>query len=173
MQIMRTAIAQLIDLTKSARSHKRHIDSHIQSHQRLVRTYVAGSLLTTDMLLAGLECKHICTLTVHIAGSAHDTSRKLAHMVLAASKETYVRAAVAERNAERLRISADDVRIPFARSPDDSQRRRIGIDHQETLLCMHCISKTGQVLYYTIFIDARNKNSGNVSCSKLSQHRSI
>ena len=125
------------------------------------------------MLLSGLEGKHICTLTVHIAGSAHDTSRKLAHMVLAASKETYIRTAVAERNAERLRISAGDVRIPFARSPDDRQRRRIGIDHKETLLCMDSISKTCQIFYYTIFIDARNKNSGNVSGSKLSQHRTI
>ena len=119
MKIMRTAVAELVYLTKSARTHERHIYGHIKSHQRLVRADVAGRLLATDMLFAGLKGKDVCTLSVNILCRSYDTARKFAHMILRAGKESYIRTAEAERHSKRLRISAYDIGAPLSRSLDD------------------------------------------------------
>ena len=63
---MRTAVDELVYLTKSARTHERHIYGHIKSHQRLVRADVAGRLLATDMLLACLKGKDVGALSTSI-----------------------------------------------------------------------------------------------------------
>ena len=74
------------------------------------------------MLFACLERKYICAFSVHILRRTDDTARELADMVRGTCEEAYLRTAIAERNAKTLRISADDVGTPFARSPDNGKR---------------------------------------------------
>ena len=113
---MCTTSRQFIDLTQALSSHKRHIYGDIQRHQALVRADVAGRLLSTDVLLTCLKCKHETTSALRILGLAYDSARHLTDIILVASHETHIRAAIAKRNAERLTVTDGNIESPFTRS---------------------------------------------------------
>ena len=125
------------------------------------------------MLLTSLKCKYIGALAVYVSCRTYDASRKFAEVILCAGKEAYVRAAVAERNTERLRISADDVCSPLARCLDDSKGRWVRIYHKKALLRVYRISKACKVFDDTVFVDTWNKHTGNIAGSDFSEHRAI
>ena len=125
------------------------------------------------MLFASLKGEDICTLSIYILRRTDDSSRQLAHKILGAGKEADIWTSEAERHSKSLRVTAYYVCTPLTRSLDDCKGRRIGIYHQQSLLCMNRISETCQVLYDSIFIDTRNKHTCHISGSKFSGKRTV
>ena len=103
---------------------------HGQKHLR--RADVRGRLFAADMLLAGLKGKTIGHAAGAVLADADKSPRDRTLMRGAAGKERRVRAAIAERHAETLRRSEDDVGTKVARRLDDRQRQKVGRDDGKT-----------------------------------------
>ena len=90
------------------REHARH-----DSGQNLRGADVAGGLLAPDVLFAGLQGQAKCRAAVRIACNANQSPRHLARVLFAGGKESCVRSAIAERQAETLRAAQRDVGPEF------------------------------------------------------------
>ena len=82
--------------------------------QRLRRADVGGRLLPADVLLARLQRHAVRRVAVRVHRDAHDAAGHLARVLLERREERRVRAAVAERHAEPLRVAVHDVRAHLA-----------------------------------------------------------
>lgn len=74
---------------------------------------VGGGFVTTDVLFTGLESHTESRLSLGITGNTDDATRQETLVFVVASKESSVRATIAERDAETLGRADDDVCAPF------------------------------------------------------------
>ena len=92
---------------------------------------VARCLLAPDVLLARLKCHAQAGPAGAILRDADDASGKVSLEFVARSEERRVRAAVAERHAEPLRIADGDIGAPFPRRRQQRQRQQISRDRDK------------------------------------------
>src|SRR5205085_1517346 len=83
--------------------------------QRLSGTDVRRRLFTTNVLLARLQRHAVRTIAVRIHRYANDASGCLTDVRLERGKERRMGAAVAERDAESLRVPEHNVRADLSR----------------------------------------------------------
>ncbi len=113
--------------------------------QRLVGADVGGRLLAADVLLAGGEGEDVAALAVGVHGLADQAARHLAHELFLACDDTAVRPAVADGDAEGLRLQRDDVCL--GGRADDAQRDGFGDgDEQQRALGVGDRGDGGDVL---------------------------
>ena len=94
--------------------------------QRLRRADVRSRLLASDVLFAGLERHAIGAAAAGVDRQADDPAGRLSDERLARRKECGVRAAVAERHAESLRVADDGVGAHLAGRYEQRQREQVG-----------------------------------------------
>ena len=84
------------------------------------------------MLLPGLQGQHIADTTLGIHGAAHQTAGHLPDVLLLGGKETHIRAAIADRDAQGLALAGNNVRVVMAGRLEHSHRHRVGGQHQQS-----------------------------------------
>ncbi len=89
---------------------------------------IRGRLFAADVLFAGLQSHAIRGVAVDVDRDADDASGDLPHEFFAGREECGVRASVAERHSEALRISEDDVGAHFSGRRQQGQAKQIGPD---------------------------------------------
>ena len=99
--------------------------------QRLRGADVRGRLLAADVLLARLQRHAIRAMAAGVDRHADDAPRRLAHERLARREERGVRAAVAERHAEALRVADHRVGAHLAGRRQQRQRHQVARDRHE------------------------------------------
>ena len=164
---MGSTVTQFCSLTQSLATHECHIDSGMQSHQRLIGADVRRSLLSADMLFASLQGEHEGTLTTIVNGLAHNASWHLANQLLRTAHIAYIGTTIRHGNAQRLTIAYCNVGTPLARSLQHSQVGSNTIHDEQRLLLMASLSKTSVVLYNTIDIRLLNDNASHSTFCKL------
>ena len=109
--------------------HRVHAGHDGEQHLR--GADIRRGLLAADVLLARLQGEPIRRLAFRIDGYADQAAWHRALVRIAAGHEGRMRAAVAERHAEALRVADDDVGAPFARRRDQGQRQQVGRHRDE------------------------------------------
>ena len=104
--------------------HGVHAGHHGQQHLR--RADVGGGLLAADVLFAGLQRQAQRRVALRVLGHADQAAGHVALEGVLAGHEAGVRAAKTERHAKALRRTDGDVRAPFARGGQESQRQQVG-----------------------------------------------
>ena len=110
-------------------SHRCKINTDCQCTKCLVRTDIAGSFFSPDVLLSCLKCQYITSLSVMIDRLTNNSSRELSHHRFLTCHKSKIRSAESERKSERLSFSDCHVCPVFCRSLDYSQRNRIHSHH--------------------------------------------
>ena len=99
--------------------------------QRLRGADVRRRLLAADVLLARLQRHPVRRVAVRVDRHADDAARRLPDVLLERREERGVRAAVAERHAEPLRVAEDDVGAHLAGRRQQREAEQIGADRDE------------------------------------------
>ena len=128
-------VGTLCDGTQSIRPMPTRIKSRNDSRQRLGRANVRGRLLTTNMLLTGLQCHAKARIAIGIHRGADQSSRHLAGPFCPCRKEAGVGAASEHRHPKSLGGAHDHV-CPkpirrCSRRLHDAKRKQIG-DNRDT-----------------------------------------
>ena len=98
---------------------------------------VGGGFLAADVLLAGLQCKAIRWVAVHVHAHADQSTGKGAFVFVAAGHVGRVRAAIAQRHAKTLGGAHHDVGIPLAGRCEQRQGQQIGRHDEGGLFGMY------------------------------------
>ncbi len=114
------------DVTQPLRSMIYGVESGHGSQQRLSRTDIGRSLLTFDMLLAGLQSQAISRMAVSVLGDTDDTSRDRTFIIVLRSEESGGRTPVEHRDTEALAATEYDIRSPFSRRSQQYQAHQVG-----------------------------------------------
>ena len=125
LELRRPRGAQRGDVAQAVRAHGRDVDRRREREQGLVGADVAGGLLAPDVLLARAKGHHERPLPVQVRGHAHQPAGDLADERVGAGEDPEVRAAVLERDAQRLALARGDVRAVLARRREDGERHRL------------------------------------------------
>ncbi len=96
--------------------------------QRLCGADIRRRLLATNVLLPGLQRHAIRGVAVRVDRHADDPARRLSQVPVERGKECSVRSAVAERNAESLRIAVHHIGTEFAGRRQQHTAQQIGSD---------------------------------------------
>ncbi len=99
--------------------------------ERLRRADVGRGFLATNVLLAGLERHAVGALATRVHRHTDDPPRRLPNERVTRGKERGMRSAVAERDAESLRIPDDRVGAHLAWRHEQRERHQIGRDRDE------------------------------------------
>ena len=108
------------------RVHRGHVGK-----ERLRRADVGRGFLATNVLLAGLERHAVGALAARVHRHTDDPPRRLPNEGVTRGKERGMRSAVAERDAESLRVPDDRVGAHFAGRHEQRERHQIGRDRDE------------------------------------------
>ena len=119
------------------------------------------------MLFPRLEGQYERAFPIKIGRSAHNPAGQFAHQFHAAGKEANVRSSETEGYAERLGISAGDVRTPFPRGLQDSQRRWVAIHGQQGSSRMRRICKSCKIFDYSVSVDSRHEHPCHIVPGQL------
>ena len=112
--------------------HGVHARDHREEHLR--RAHVRRRLLAADVLLARLECHAQRRPSARIAAHADDAARQHAFELVLRGEERRVRPAVAQRDAEALRVADADVRAPLARRSQEGKTHEVR-RHDDERIC--------------------------------------
>jgi len=110
---------------KSSRSVIYGIHGGHVSEEGLSGTNVAGGLITSNVLLAGLQRQAIGSVAVGVFGNAYHAAGHGSHVGVVAGEEGGVGAAVAERDAEALARADGHVDVHLTRRFQQCQRHQI------------------------------------------------
>ena len=125
---------QLAELDDPLPSKPGEVDDPAQRVERLGGADVRGRLLTTDVLLAGLEREHEATATVDIDGLPGDPPGHAPQVLLASREEPERGTSEVEAIAERLALADGHVDPTLAGRAQDAERERIYLgDHDRRL----------------------------------------
>jgi hypothetical protein len=113
------------------RPDRGEVDGRGQRAQGLVGADVAGGLLAADVLLAGTQGHDERALAVDVRGHADETAGDLADQGLAAGQDAEVRAAVRERDAQRLAFAGRRCRRRTRPARQDGERDRLHDRHEQ------------------------------------------
>src|SRR5204863_3180504 len=102
--------------------------------------------LAADVLLAGLQRHPVCRVAVRVDRDADDPTRRLTHVPVERREESGVRAAVAHRYAETLRVAEDDVGAPLAGGRQQGETEEVRGDGDENAAPIRFSDEPGQVV---------------------------
>ena len=106
-----------------------HAGDHRRQHLR--RADVRRRLLAPDVLLARLQREAVGRVAVRVDADADQAAGQRALELVAAGEVGGVRAAVAHRHAEALRVADDDVGAELAGRHQQRQREQVGGDDRK------------------------------------------
>ena len=103
-------------------------------------------------------CSRVCSairyarVAVRVDRHADDAARRLPHVLLARREERRVRAAVAERHAEALRVADDDVGAHLAGRREQRQAQQIGADRDQHAGRVRARDEVAQIVHAPGFV---------------------
>jgi hypothetical protein len=135
----------LRDAAEAARPVVDGVHAGHDGEQHLRRADVAGGLLATDVLLARLQRHAERGPAVDILRHADDATRHVALELVPGGEEGGMRAAIAHRYTEALRIADGDVRAPFAGRGQQREREQVGGTRHDRLRRMRLGAQRAEV----------------------------
>lgn len=133
------ALGDLLDTSRSV------IDGIKGSHvgeEGLGSADVGSGLLTTNVLLTGLEGKTVGRVALGILGDTDETAGHPALVFILAGKEGGVGTTIAEWNTEALRVSEGNVGTPLAGRSEHGQGHEVGGSDDLTAISVDLVGKT-------------------------------
>jgi hypothetical protein len=115
--------------------------SHV-GEEGLGSANVGGGLLTTNVLLTGLEGKTVGRVALGVLGDTDETTGHPALVLVLAGKESGVGTTVAEWDTEALGVSESNVGTPLAGGSEHGQGHEVGGSDDLTAISMDLVSKT-------------------------------
>ena len=116
------------DVAQARLSRRREVDRRAQRAVGLIGANIRGRFFAPNMLLARLQRQHVRRLAVLVDGFADEAPRDAAQMFGRRRDETDVRAAVGDRNAERLALADANIHAPRGRGRKRGKRDGFGHD---------------------------------------------
>ncbi len=167
--VMRLVPAEFRHLTQPILAEQFHVDRRRQRHQALIGADVAGRLLAADVLLARAERHHVSLVAVGVERLADNAPGDAADLRHFGGEEADVRSAVAERDAERLPLTDDDVRAEFAGAFEQRQRQRISDEDQQRARFVDFVGESGEVLDLTEEVGVSDRQHCRVVVEQVDQ----
>jgi hypothetical protein len=139
------------------------VESRHVGKQSLSSADIAGSLLTTNVLLTSLESQTKSRLAETVLGNTNETARNLALVLLRCSEESSVGTTVAQRNTEALGVTDGDVGAKLSRRLEHGKSEKIGGRAEKSLLLMDNVSESLVVMNTTVGIGVLNQGSNKIA----------
>lgn len=140
--------------------------SHV-SQEGLGSADVAGSLLTTDMLLTSLESQSKSTSSGTVLGDTNDTSWQATLAGLLNSHESGVRTTESQGNTKSLRVTKSDIGTPFTGRSQKSQGRQVSGNAEESALLVGYIGQLAEVTNTTVGVGVLGQNTNQIVTKSL------
>lgn len=130
------------DLLDTSRSVVDGIEGSHVGEEGLGSADVGGGLLTTNVLLTGLEGKTVGRVTLGVLGDTDETTGHSALVLVLAGKEGGVGTTIAEWDTEALRVSEGNIGTPLTRGSEHGQGHEIGGSDNLTAISVDLVGKT-------------------------------
>jgi hypothetical protein len=120
---------------------------------------VAGGLLSSNVLLTGLESETESGLAESILGNTNETTGDLALVLLRGGEEGGMRATVAQRNTKTLGVANGDVGTKLTRRLEDGQGEQVGGGAEESLLLVDNVGELLVIVDTTVGIGVLDESA--------------
>ena len=139
--------------------------------QNLSRADIGGRLVATNVLLAGLERKPVGRASTRVLRNSNQTSGELSFQRIATGNEGGVWSPEPKRHSKSLRTTNRNVRTPFPRRSQQSQRQEISSRDQKTTRLVHLFCKISERVDRSVrcrILHQRRKKVGLIRGRKVS-----
>jgi hypothetical protein len=146
------------------------VDSVHSAHvckKSLSGTDVGSSLLTTNVLLTGLESETVGRVTETVLGNSNETSGHLSLHLVGGSKERGVGSSVSHGNTEALGISEGDISAELSRGLKHSKGEEVGSARNSSSELVNSLRELSVVVDRTISARVLNENTNEVIAKLL------
>ena len=142
--------------------HGRHV-----GEKSLGSADVAGSLLTSNVLLTSLKSETQGTTAVAVLGDTNNATRQTTLASFLHSHESGVRTTITKRNTPSLRVTKGNIGTPLSRGSEKSKSRDVSGSTQQRFLAVSEIRKSLEVLDTTVSVGVLNHDSEQVVSKSL------